>query len=211
MFLISTLLLVSCSSTLKVSDSDYPQKPNFQNLNSASERNKLFGTLKYKPWFGKGDITITNNWDKEHLEEVYISQLKGIKDSNGLPFDGNTKINKNILDQYKMLWHAWEKEGLLPLILTWDGGYVKRKIKGSYFVLSNHAYGTAFDINARENYLNEIPAKNGKKGNLYKLVPIANEHGFYWGGHFSRLDGMHFEVARVLSNAEMKVLIKKYN
>ncbi|PYN75607.1 MAG: hypothetical protein DMD96_27450 [Candidatus Rokuibacteriota bacterium] len=28
-------------------------------------------------------------------------------------------------------------------------------------------------------------------------VPIAQEHGFYWGDHFSRCDGMHFEVARV--------------
>jgi len=27
-------------------------------------------------------------------------------------------------------------------------------------------------------------------------VPLANEHGFYWGGHFRhRPDGMHFEIA----------------
>ncbi|MGH8628263.1 MAG: M15 family metallopeptidase [Gammaproteobacteria bacterium] len=30
------------------------------------------------------------------------------------------------------------------------------------------------------------------------MVPIANAFGFFWGGHFSRRDGMHFEVARVL-------------
>jgi Putative peptidoglycan binding domain/D-alanyl-D-alanine carboxypeptidase len=30
------------------------------------------------------------------------------------------------------------------------------------------------------------------------LVGIANDHGFYWGGHYSkRLDGMHFEVAQL--------------
>jgi hypothetical protein len=28
-------------------------------------------------------------------------------------------------------------------------------------------------------------------------VPLAHEHGFYWGGHFSVRDGMHFEVAQV--------------
>jgi len=28
-------------------------------------------------------------------------------------------------------------------------------------------------------------------------VPIAHDHGFYWGGHFSRSDGMHFEVAKL--------------
>ena len=31
-----------------------------------------------------------------------------------------------------------------------------------------------------------------------QLVPLANKHGFYWGGHFeSRPDGMHFEMAEV--------------
>jgi hypothetical protein len=38
----------------------------------------------------------------------------------------------------------------------------------------------------------------GEHGCLLELVPIANEHGFYWGGHFSRKDGMHFEIAKIL-------------
>ena len=29
------------------------------------------------------------------------------------------------------------------------------------------------------------------------MVPFAHDYGFYWGGHFSRHDGMHFEVARL--------------
>ena len=36
-----------------------------------------------------------------------------------------------------------------------------------------------------------------QKSSVRELVPIAHDHGFYWGGHFSRCDGMHFEVARV--------------
>lgn len=33
---------------------------------------------------------------------------------------------------------------------------------------------------------------------MRELVPIANDFGFYWGGHFrSRLDGMHFEIAEL--------------
>jgi hypothetical protein len=37
-----------------------------------------------------------------------------------------------------------------------------------------------------------------------ELVPIANRLGFFWGGHFqNRLDGNHFEVAHVLTDAEV--------
>ena len=35
------------------------------------------------------------------------------------------------------------------------------------------------------------------KGCVRELVPIAHDHGFYWGGHFTRQDGMHFELARL--------------
>ncbi len=31
----------------------------------------------------------------------------------------------------------------------------------------------------------------------HALMPIAHKHGFFWGGHFSRQDGMHFEIARL--------------
>ena len=48
----------------------------------------------------------------------------------------------------------------------------------------------------------------GQIGCVRELVPIANECGFYWGGHFGkevngkmvgRLDGMHFEIAKIIN------------
>jgi hypothetical protein len=43
-----------------------------------------------------------------------------------------------------------------------------------------------------------VPALKGKQGCVRELVPIANQHGIYWGGHFKRRpDGMHFELAKV--------------
>ena len=47
------------------------------------------------------------------------------------------------------------------------------------------------------NKLGAEPARRGAKGSVFDLVPLANRHGFYWGGHFAkRRDGMHFEFAR---------------
>ena len=40
-------------------------------------------------------------------------------------------------------------------------------------------------------------ARGAIKGCVRELIRMANESGFYWGGHFNRLDGVHFEVAQV--------------
>ena len=52
--------------------------------------------------------------------------------------------------------------------------------------LSNHAWGTAFDINAKWNPFTHIPALVGSTGSVRELVKIANDFGFYWGGHFQQ-------------------------
>jgi hypothetical protein len=66
--------------------------------------------------------------------------------------------------------------------------------------LSTHAFGCAFDINVPWNGYYKVPALVGDQGSVRELVPIANQHGFYWGGHFQYghglSDGMHFEWAR---------------
>jgi hypothetical protein len=101
--------------------------------------------------------------------------------------------------QVQMLFRAWEDAGLRNRLLTWAGGFVPRFVRGSRTTLSNHAWGTAFDVNVAWNARGAMPALRGEKGSVRELVPIANDFGFYWGGHFSRRDGMHFEAARVLT------------
>ena len=95
------------------------------------------------------------------------------------------------------LFERWEQAGLKPLVSSWAGAFTPRFTRGSRSVLSNHAYGSAFDINAEWNGLGALPRLLSERGSVRKLVPIANELGFYWGGHFSRRDGMHFELARL--------------
>ena len=208
LLILMLLVISSCCSAPK--DKDYPPKPSFEKLSFWNDRDHLFGKLEYEPWWGKGNIRITNGWEGKYLERTFIPQLKGIRDYNGEELSGFIRINKNVARQYKMLWHAWEKAGLLKLIHSWGGGYSARKVTGSYVFLSNHTYGTAFDINTAENHWNTQPAKRNKKGSVYNLVAIAHEHGFYWGGHFCKLDGMHFEVSIILRDAEIRKLSKKY-
>jgi D-alanyl-D-alanine carboxypeptidase len=61
--------------------------------------------------------------------------------------------------------------------------------------LSNHSWGTAIDLNATWNGRGAIPAMMGDRGCIRELVAVAHANGFYWGGHFTTKDGMHFEVA----------------
>ncbi len=111
----------------------------------------------------------------------------------------------------KALWKAWKKAGLMDRVVTWDGSYVFRLIRGSKTTLSNHSWGSAFDINVRWNGLGKMPALVGKKGSLRELVPLANAYGFYWGGHYRRRkDGMHFECVKLFTPDELKALNQKH-
>ncbi len=125
---------------------------------------------------------------------VVIPELIGVQ---GAPRDGKIWFHKQGTAQLTALWGAWAQAGLIDRVLVWGGAFVPRFIRGSSTVLSNHSFGTAFDINMAQNGLGLEPARLGMKGCVRELVPIANKHGFYWGGHFSRRDGMHFEIARL--------------
>lgn len=47
-------------------------------------------------------------------------------------------------------------------------------------------------------------------GCVFELVPLAHQFGFYWGGHFkTRRDGMHFEVAKPLTQPEVDQVLAK--
>jgi D-alanyl-D-alanine carboxypeptidase/Putative peptidoglycan binding domain len=183
-----------------ITSDNYPLKPNFEPIASNSDKQNLFGIMKYKsnPLFDKDgkeinpeNITITNNWDKTNIIKVKIPQLIPIKGTDTVWF------HKKAEKQLVKLWEDWEKNNLIHNILTWEGSYNPRFIRGSKTVLSNHAFGTAFDINYNWNKLGVVPALVGQKGCVRELVEIANKNGFYWGGHFSRRDGMHFEIANI--------------
>lgn len=145
----------------------------------------------------------------KNILTVDILQLNGV-DMGGPTCSGRIKFHRFALAQLQGMWAAWEVAGLLDRVLTYGGSFVPRFIRGSSRSLSNHAFGSAFDINVAWNQLGHEPALKDQEGCVRELVPIANDYGFYWGGHFSRRDGMHFEVATLLTQPELQELAIKY-
>lgn len=173
---------------------DFPKPPAFKPLVSNDERAAVFGRFSFvsDPVPGNPEnIRITDNWATENIKMVSVPQLISIKGSDRVQF------HRKAEGQLISLWQDWEDAGLLPLVITWAGSFVPRFIRGSRKTLSNHSFGSAFDINVAWNPLGAVPALVGQKGSVRELVQIANKNGFYWGGHFTRKDGMHFEVAQI--------------
>lgn len=177
---------------------NFPPPPDFPPLVGTAARQAVFGKFAFeaRPLPGNPEnIRILGTWESDNIVSVPIPQLIGVK---GAPRSGAVRFHKLAAAQLVAVWAAWEKAGLRDRMLTWDGSFVPRFIRGSRTTLSNHAFGTAFDINAAFNPLGAQPALVGEKGCVRELVELANQHGFFWGGHFKgRRDGMHFEVAVV--------------
>jgi hypothetical protein len=174
---------------------DWPPLPKFKPLVGNEARQKVFGKFNFisAPVPGNPEnIRIMDDWESKNIVTVSIPQLIPIKGSDKVRF------HKLAAPQMVKLWADWEKAGLMPLVLTWAGSFVPRFIRGSREVLSNHAFGSAFDINVAWNPLGAVPALVGQKGAVRELVPIAHENGVFWGGQFKRKDGMHFEIAKIL-------------
>lgn len=190
---------VVTDSSADVTSPNFPPPPDFGPLSGQAARQKAFGKFDYvhHPIPGNPEnIRVLGNWAEENIgiARLPITKLRGA------PSSGKVQFYKRAIPQLEAMWAEWEANKLLDRLRTWDGSYVTRFIRGSRTSLSNHAFGTAFDVNAERNQLGVLPALVGKEGCVRELVGIANKHGFYWGGHFKgRPDGMHFEVAKLLS------------
>jgi len=87
-----------------------------------------------------------------------------------------------------------------------DWGYAFRQTRGSDKVLSNHASGTAIDLNAIKHPLGKSNTFNRDQSNTIKL--LITKYGLFWGGNYKkRKDEMHFEIA--LTPEQVKEKIKE--
>jgi hypothetical protein len=87
-----------------------------------------------------------------------------------------------------------------------DWGYAFRQIRGSTDKLSNHASGTAIDLNAPKHALGLVGTFPPEKVPMIRA--LAKKYGLRWGGDYvNRKDEMHFEID--ITPAKAAALIMK--
>jgi hypothetical protein len=165
-------------------------------------REQLFGKFRYEAR-ADGTIRYLDDWPAKNIVRIVVPELERIpgvelsgKRVGAGPAGGVVHCHRLMAPALQALFAAWREARLLDHLLTWAGLWSPRLVRGSTSTLSSHAWGTAFDVNAPWNALGQLPARAGDRGSVVELVPLAREHGFFWGGDFSRPDGMHFELAR---------------
>lgn len=173
-------------------------------------KHKLVGSVSYTvlPQSKNGTIPIDidNSWEQKNIVKVFIPQLVGVEDGTAGGSDGWIRWYKGGVYQLKEAFKEIEAKGLVHLIKSFAGSYYPRMIRGSTRTPSEHSFGTALDINAAWNPLGRVPAAWGTVGSVRELVAIFEKWGFRWGGYFSRKDGMHFELARLIPEPKQQAI-----
>jgi len=137
---------------------------------------------QYRYTVSGGRVTPESSWVAEHIATEQV------------PIIGSVTCNKAMLPQLRAALQEVVDSGLADKIHPGEyaGCYYPRFIAGST-TLSNHAFGTALDINVPGN-------QRGTVGEIDRgVVAIFKKWGFAWGGDWNYTDPMHFEMNRVVS------------
>lgn len=182
-----------------------PRPADAKPLTANDARAALFGKFKYvsDPTAKNPErIRITDGWATTHIAKFTIPQL------SSKPISMHVLAGPQFVAWFKVI----EALGLSDRVLSYAGCWVPRYVRGSKKTLSNHAWGSAIDINVPWNNQGKQAALVGKKGSVRELAEIGYDFGIFWGGHYagSREDGMHFELYQVLTSDEITAALAKY-
>jgi hypothetical protein len=84
-----------------------------------------------------------------------------------------------------------------------DWGYAYRDVRGVPGKLSNHASGTAIDLNATKHPLTKAGTFPPEK--VPMILALCKKYGLNWGGTWTRKDEMHFEIALTPAKAAKRI------
>jgi hypothetical protein len=133
---------------------------------------------------GDGMIVIDPAWVRKWIVTVDLPRL------------GRTRVHRVMAPQLMAALREVDAAGLYGHFEAdqFAGAWVPRHIDWNPGrALSMHAWGLAIDFNSRDNGLGRAPQMDRR------IVAIFEKWGFEWGGHWSRPDGMHFELDRVVN------------
>ena len=187
---------------------DWPPVPASPPQPNPKLTEKLFGRFNFKlaPEPDNPEhIDILDNWVDDNIVSLHIPQLDKCLFAQGNTFVvravGTIACHKLAAPKFTQLFAEWEKAKLIDRVISCAGAFNPRLIRGSTTAsrsnLSNHAWGTAIDLNDDQNPRKHVPVTLYARGCMRELVTIANSLGFFWGGHFRPFDGMHFELAKL--------------
>ena len=98
-------------------------------------------------------------------------------------------INKDFADKLRIAFKQIEAAGLQDQIITFDGCYVERKVRGSNKI-SLHSWAMAIDLNAHLEKLGQVDTHFTQQ-----FIDIMIASGLFWGGNYKgRRDNMHFSL-----------------
>jgi hypothetical protein len=122
-------------------------------------------------------------WRADRWSERY--QLSWPKN---FPFR-NLYVNRAIIPLIDHTMRLLKNRNLLSEIVSYDGCWSIRPIRGSKDKWSVHSFGLAIDFNAAKMPLGSPSTWSSG------FVRTMEEAGWTWGGRFKRLDPMHFQYA----------------
>lgn len=99
--------------------------------------------------------------------------------------------NKDLIVPLSKAFKTLIETGCVEELKTWDGCFNIRPIRGTSKSMSLHSWGIAVDMNAFENQLGQVSKFSSE------FVHCFLDNGFDWGGNFSRLDPMHFQLRSI--------------
>lgn len=110
--------------------------------------------------------------------------------------------NKIIMEDLCKVFNDLVRTKLINEIISYDGCFNPRYIRGLEHkkLLSNHAFGTALDLNATQNPLGKSREECialGLKPFSLGFIQIWGEYNFLSGEKFRRKDLMHFEYTKL--------------
>lgn len=155
----------------------------------------LFGPVRFRTasnqWIRGDQIRFLSGFDTGDITPVNVPQLADIAGAHHgvLPF--HRRGHAQLLKAFAEI----EGQGLMHHIKTCAGTINQRLRKptsgGLSKLPSNHAFGTAIDLNSDDGSLGASVAP---------VAPIFKRNGFRWGADFN--DPMHFELATFLADGQ---------